>query len=98
MSACAPRMDGLTERDTIAEEDRASYDQFCERTLADGDVYAGFFYDRTHVWIKAHNADTHQVIAEKKFKGSGKAMDYLLQRPGVKPEDLTLNGPVRKPN
>ncbi|KAF2120012.1 hypothetical protein BDV96DRAFT_566543 [Lophiotrema nucula] len=97
MSACIPIANALTERDTIAEEDRASYDEFHKHQLLQDDVYSGFYYDRTYVWFKVHNADTHQVIAEKKFKGSGKAMDYLLQGPGVNPEDLTLDGPVRKP-
>ena len=96
MSACVPIENALTERDTIAEEDRASYEEFNERYLEQGDTYSGFFYDRTHVWFKVHNADTHEVIAEKKFKGTGKAMEYLLQGPGVKPEELTLDGPVHK--
>ena len=87
----------IGERDTVADEDKASYDEFLEKgSLGRGDTYSGFFYDRTHVWFKVHNADTHEIIDEKKFRGSGKAMEYVLQRPGVKPEDLTLDGPVQK--
>lgn len=94
MSACVTVDNSLTERDTIAEEDRASFDDFSK--LLDGDVYYGYFYDRNYVWLKIHDPDTHKVIAERKFKGNGKAMEYLLQGPGVKPEDLTLDGPVSK--
>jgi hypothetical protein len=94
MSACVSVANKLTERDTIAEEDRASFDEFSK--LLDGDVYFGYFYDYNNVWIKIHNPDTHEVIAEQKFKGNGKAMEYLLQGPGVKPEDLTPDGPVSK--
>jgi hypothetical protein len=96
MAACTTIENAIAERDTIAEEDRASYDSFCEKYLHRDDVFSGFFYNRTHVWFKVHDADTREIIAEKKFKGSGKAMQYLLQGPGVRPEDLSLDGPVCK--
>jgi hypothetical protein len=84
----------LGERDTIAKEEQANYDKFRETTLDQGDTYARFFYDRTHGWFKVHDANAHEVIPEKMFKGSGKAKEYLLQSPGRKAADFTLDGPV----
>jgi hypothetical protein len=96
MSACVEVKDALIERDTVAEEHQADYDKLREDLLLQGHVYYGFCYDRTHVWFKVHDGDTDEIIAEVKFKGSGKAMEFLLQGPGVSPEDLTLDGPVSK--
>jgi hypothetical protein len=95
MSVCTEVNDSLTERDTIAEEDQSNYDEVRQGLLLNGNFFYGFFYNSTHVWFKVHRGDTRQVLATIKFKGSGKAMEYLLQTtPGLKPEELTLDGPV----
>jgi hypothetical protein len=54
---------GPTERDTIAEEDRASYDEFDKLHMLDGDTYSGYFYDRNYVWLKV----TERLMHEHSF-------------------------------
>jgi hypothetical protein len=95
MSACIEVNNGLTERDTVAEEDQTGYDEVRQGLLLNENFFYGFFYNRTHVWFKVHRGDTRQVLVTIKFKGSEKPMEYLLQTTsGLKPEDLTLDGPV----
>lgn len=62
-----------------------------------GDTYSGFFYNRTHIFILVHDADTHSVIARGSFQGAEggqRALDYVLQMPGCKAKDYSLDGPV----
>ncbi len=79
-------------RSTILAADQTAYDTFLD-TYEVGDTYVGYFYDRHSVWIKVHDADTHKVVHEKKFRGNGKQLEYVLQSGGKK-ADYTVDGPV----
>jgi hypothetical protein len=82
----------LSARDTVVEEDQSKFDVIM--ALAVGDTYYGYFYDKDSVSIKVHDANTHDIISNETFKGNGKAVEYLLQSPNIKPDDLSLDGVV----
>ena len=42
---------------TIIEEDREEARRWLNE-VSQGDTFEGYFYNRTHVWFKIHDADT----------------------------------------
>ncbi|KAF2157256.1 hypothetical protein K461DRAFT_289591 [Myriangium duriaei CBS 260.36] len=81
----------LNARDTVAAEHRPAFDKHMSQIT--DDHYHGYFYNKDHVWVKIHDADTHDVVSEEKFKHNGKAPEFLKQT-GMHPRSLTPNGPV----
>lgn len=81
----------LTAKDTVVNEHQLRFDAVMES--ATDNTYFGYFYNNTSVWIKVHDANTHDIISEGTFKGNGKAVEYLLQSPHMDSEKLSLNGP-----
>jgi hypothetical protein len=92
MLAVTDVMCELSARDTVVEEDQPKFDAVM--ALAVGDTYFGYFYDKDSVSIRVHDANTHDIISDETFKGNGKAVEYLLQSPHIKPDALSLDGPV----
>lgn len=82
----------LTAKDTIVEDDHPKFDAVM--AYATDDTYFGYFYNKDSVWIKVHDADTHDIITEDTFKANGKAVQYLLQTSDVKHDELSADGPV----
>lgn len=92
MSSCANRTNSIRAADTVVEENRQAFIDFVKEN-GGGDTYEGYFYNRHEVWMKIHNADTHEVIAEKRFRGNGRAMEYVVEGMGEDPEEFTPDGP-----
>ncbi|KAH8725365.1 hypothetical protein GQ44DRAFT_759724 [Phaeosphaeriaceae sp. PMI808] len=82
----------LSAKDTVVEADYAKFDAVM--ASATDETYFGYFYSNDTVWIKVHNADTHDIIAEDTFQGNGKAVEYLKQTGDIKDADLSADGPM----
>lgn len=82
----------LTIEDTVMEDDHQRL--AAVMASATDETYMGYFYNSSSVWIKIHDAETHEVIMQDTFNGNGRAVEYLLQTPEITQNELSADGVV----